>query len=70
MTRISVGTVHYNAAASAFEARVDINREGRTYRYPCSIPGILTMNEDVVRQNLAQQARSMASRETGLLSIR
>jgi len=70
MSRIAVGTIHYNAASSAFEARVDVNQGGRIYRYPCSVPGALSMDESAVRQTLAQQARALASQQSGLLSIR
>ena len=70
MPTVAVGPIHYNAAASAFEARVDIAREGRTYRYPCSVPGTLSMKESAVRRSLARQARQLASRDGGLLSIR
>ena len=70
MSRIAVGQIHYNAAAGAYEARVDIAKGGMTYRYPCSVPGTLSMQETVVRQNLARQARTLASRDGGLLSVR
>ncbi len=46
MSDISLGNIRYNPTTGAFEARVDIDRKGRTYRYPCSIPGTLMMSED------------------------
>ena len=70
MPKIEIGPIRYNAATSAYEARVDIARKGGTYRYPCSVPGTLTMGEDAIRQSLAQQARYMASLDGNLLSVR
>ena len=70
MSRVEVGNIQYNPVTAAYEARVDINRKGRTFRYPCSVPGTLMMAETAVRRGLAQQAQIMASREGGLLSIR
>ena len=45
MPDISLGNIRYNPTTGAYEARVDIDRKGRTYRYPCSVPGILMMEE-------------------------
>lgn len=70
MSRIELGNIRYNPITGAYEARVDIDRKGRTYRYPCSVPGTLMMEESAVRRGLTQQAQTMASREAGLLSIR
>ncbi|SLN36424.1 hypothetical protein [Pseudooctadecabacter jejudonensis] len=70
MSRIAVGDICYNPTNGAFEARVDIDREGRTYRYPCSIPGTLMMDDATIRRSLTQQAQKMAGREGGLMSIR
>lgn len=70
MADIALGDIHYNPANAAYEARVDIQRLGRTYRYPCSLPGELTMPAVDVRRGLTQQALRMARSEGGLLSIR
>ncbi len=70
MSGIELGNIRYNPVTGAYEARVDIDRKGRTYRYPVSVPGSLMMEESVVRRGLTQQAQQMASREGGLLSIR
>ncbi|WP_296418919.1 orotidine 5'-phosphate decarboxylase [Pseudooctadecabacter sp.] len=70
MSRIALGDIRYNPVTGAYEARVDINRKGRTYRYPCSVPGSLSMDDATVRRSLTQQAQTMAGRENGLLSVR
>jgi len=70
MSRIALGDIRYNPVTGAYEARVDIDRKGRTYRYPCSVPGTMTMDDDAVRRSLTQQAQTMAGREGGLLSVR
>lgn len=70
MAHVALGDIHYNPVTSAYEARVDIDRKGRTYRYPCSIPGTLMMDEGAVKRGLTHQAMLMANREGGLMSIR
>ncbi len=70
MADISLGNIRYNPTTGAYEARVDIDRKGRTYRYPCSVPGTLMMDDEAVRQHLTRQAMSMAGREGGLHAVR
>ncbi|MEL6958800.1 MAG: orotidine 5'-phosphate decarboxylase [Pseudomonadota bacterium] len=70
MAHVHLSGIHYNPTNGAFEARADIERMGRTYRYPCSIPGTLTMEDHAIRAGLEQQAVRLASREGGLMSIR
>lgn len=69
MSQIDVGDIRYNPVAQAYEARVDVARQGRTYRYPCSVRGSLMLEEDVVRRRLTRQAKIMAGREGGLQSV-
>ena len=66
MADISLGNIRYNPTTSAYEARVDIDRKGRTYRYPCSVTGTLMADESDVRRKLTKQALRMAGREGGL----
>lgn len=70
MSDISLGNIRYNPTTGAFEARVDIDRKGRTYRYPCSVPGTLMMDDGAVRRGLTKQALQMSRRESGLVSTR
>ena len=56
MGMIRLGDVRYNAQAGAFEARVDVERDGKTYRYPCQVPGPLDMDAGWVSQNLTKHA--------------
>lgn len=70
MKTVSLGSIRYNPSAGAFEARVDIDRKGRTYRYPCSVRGALTMEDGAVRSRLTQQALQLARVEGGLASFR
>ena len=65
MPDIPLGNIRYNPTAGAYEARVDIDRKGRTYRYPCSVPGTLMMEEGAVRRGLTQQALKMLRRDGG-----
>ncbi|PVA07882.1 orotidine 5'-phosphate decarboxylase [Thalassorhabdomicrobium marinisediminis] len=70
MPDISLGNIRYNLAAGTYEARVDIAKQGRTFRYPCAVPGPLDMVDADVRRGLTQQALTMAGREGGLFAIR
>jgi hypothetical protein len=70
MPNISLGNIRYNPTTGAYEARVDIDRKGRIYRYPCSVQGTLMMEEGDVRRGLTQQAMQLARVEGGLSSIR
>lgn len=70
MSKVTLSDVRYNPASGAYEARADIRRDGRTYRYPCSLQGSLMMDDASVVRGLTRQARAMSRRETGLLSIR
>lgn len=56
MGMIRLGDVRYNAQAGAFEARVDVEREGTTYRYPCQVAGPLDMDSNLVSQSLTKHA--------------
>jgi len=66
MSNIALGNINYNPTTAAYEARVDIDRKGRTYRYPCSVTGSLMMDEADVRRKLTRQALKLAGREGGL----
>lgn len=52
--------VHYNQRDGAFEARVDIQRGGRTFRYPCRVTGPITMDAARVRAGLYAKALKMS----------
>lgn len=63
-----IKTISYNPKAGAFEARVDIERDGRVFRYPCQVPGPVTLDLATVRQSLTHQARRMSDSGTRLYS--
>ena len=65
---ISLGDVHYNPSAGAFEARVDIARDEITFRYPCSVTGPVTMDMTQVRERLKMRAVRMSDSSPELLS--
>ncbi|MBS1301963.1 orotidine 5'-phosphate decarboxylase [Loktanella sp. SALINAS62] len=68
MTQINLGSVRYNATAGAFEARVDIQRAGQTFRYPCQVAGPMTMDMERVKSGLARHALRMSDSGSSLLS--
>ena len=68
MSNIHLGYVNYNAQTGAFEARVDVISGGATYRYPCQVPGPMTMDMKRVRSGLEQHAMRLSARGAGLLS--
>jgi hypothetical protein len=56
MPMIKLGDIRYNAQSSAFEARVDVERGGTVYRYPCQVPGPVDMDAEHVRSKLESHA--------------
>ena len=60
MSAITLGTIRFDPNASAYEARVDVNRHGRTFRYPCRVPGTPDMDPDTIALRLAAQALGMS----------
>lgn len=69
MHDIAVGNIRYHATSGAYDACVDINRQGQTYKYACVVQGSLMMQDTDVRNNLCEQAIAMAGRIGGLHSI-
>ncbi len=63
MNRIRLGEVRYNPQMGAFEARVDVEREGVLYRYPCQVAGPVDMDKSYVRARLEKHA--MMQSDTG-----
>lgn len=60
MDNLSFGTIRYNPAASSFEARVDITRGSRTFRYPARISAPVDTPIDMIREGLARNAIHMS----------
>lgn len=69
MSGISMGHIQYNARTASYEARVDIHAEGRTFRYPCAVPGSLQMKPQDVRSALIAQARRMGESHVPLRTV-
>lgn len=65
---MQIKRVSYNPAIGAFEGRVDISRNGRTFRYPCQVAGPMTMDMDQVHAGLARHAMRMSDTGTNLMS--
>lgn len=65
---MKINDIRYNAQSGAFEARVDIERNGRMFRYPCAVPGPLDMDMTAVRHSLGHQAYRMSDSGTSLQS--
>lgn len=55
-----INNLHYNAQSGAFEASVDIQRDGRMFRYPCQLFGPQTMDPTTVAAGLADRALRMS----------
>lgn len=66
--KMKINDIRYNAQSGAFEARVDIERDGRMYRYPCTVAGPLDMEMSAVRKSLGHQACRMSDTGTTLQS--
>ncbi len=64
VNKMKINDIRYNAQSGSFEARVDIERNGRIYRYPCTVSGPLDMDMSSVRKSLGHQAYRMS--DTGI----
>ncbi|AUJ65032.1 hypothetical protein B9057_12330 [Aestuarium zhoushanense] len=56
MQTITLGEIYYNDAIGAYEARVDVQRDQGTYRYPCLFKGPRGLERDQVQMGLVRQA--------------
>ena len=56
MQTIRLGSVRYDAITGAFEARVDVERDGRTFRYPCRVEAPESAPRDWIEQALTRHA--------------
>ena len=68
MSAYEVGDIRYNARAGAFEAGVDIVKDGTTYRYPCSVGGPMTMEPAQVTAALARHGARQSGVGADLMS--
>jgi len=55
-----INNLRYNAHSGAFEASVDIRREGRVFRYPCELQAPQTLDPASVTAGLAARALRMS----------
>lgn len=56
---MKIKALKYDASLGAFEARVDIEHNGRTFRYPCVVRGPESMDARMVRESILFQASKM-----------
>ena len=57
---IRLGRVSYDEARGWFEARVDVERDGRTFRYPCRVAGPANASPAWIESALADHALRMS----------
>lgn len=69
MSGISLGAIRYNPRTRSFEAPVSIHSEGRTFRYPCAVPGDLRMDPRRIQSALIATAHRMNSGQTALRTV-
>ena len=53
-------SVRYDAAKGHFDGRVDVQRDGRTFRYPCRVEAPESAPRDWIDDALARQALRMS----------
>jgi hypothetical protein len=58
---MEIKNIRYDATAGVFQARVDVERDGKTFRYPVTVPGPITLDEDIVRTIVVHQARRLSA---------
>jgi len=57
---VTLGAIRYNVQKGMFEARVDVRRGDRTFRYPCQISAPIDVDSGWIASKLAQQALSQS----------
>jgi len=57
---VRLGQVSYDPARGRFAARVDLSRDGRTYRYPAEVSAPPAADAVWLSQALVQQAMAMS----------
>lgn len=55
-----INNLRYNGRTHAFEASVDITRNGQTFRYPCEVFGPADMDPATIAAGLKQRAERMS----------
>ncbi len=56
MQTVRLGSVRYDPSTGAFEARVDVERDGRTFRYPCRVEAPESAPRGWIEQALTRHA--------------
>lgn len=67
---VEIKNIWYNPSSSAFEGRIDVKRDGKSFRYPCAVEGPLNMSTSEVRQRMTSQALQMSDTPPIVFSIR
>lgn len=55
-----INNLRYNGRSGAFEASVDITRNGQTFRYPCEVFGPANMDAAIISASLRDRALRMS----------
>ena len=55
-----INNLRYNGQNNAFEASVDIFRDGHVYRYPCEVFGPASMDPAMISAGLRDRAMRMS----------
>lgn len=65
---IEITKLWYNPSAAAFEGRIDIQRGGKSFRYPCAIEGKMDMDPTEVRSRMMDRAMQMSDTPPSVFS--
>ena len=55
-SEVTLGAIRYNVQKGMFEARVDVRRGDRTFRYPCQVSAPSDVDSGWIETKLTQQA--------------
>ncbi len=55
-----INNLRYNGRSGAFEASVDITRQGKTFRYPCEVFGPANMDAAMISAGMRDRALRMS----------
>ena len=57
---MQIKNLRYDEAHGVYKASVDITRSGRTFRYPCEVPGDRKMGRVDIHTRLRDRAMQMS----------
>jgi hypothetical protein len=67
MQMVRLRSVRYDSSSGAYEGRVDVERDGRVFRYPCRVEAPESAPRDWVEAAMTRQALRQSDSGSGRL---